>query len=105
MADIDPKVKACLHYMQADELAEDKDEVALVTELMQAAEIYLGNAGISRPAEHQALYNLALHSLTLHYYDHRDAVGSEAPLPTGLRPIINQLKMSQHAERICETLY
>ena len=35
---------------------------------------------------------MAVHSLTLHWYDHRDAVGGEAPLPIGLRPVINQLK-------------
>ena len=44
-----------------------------------------------------ALYTLAWHSLTLHYYDHRDAVGEEQSFPTGLRPIINQLKHTAEA--------
>lgn len=79
---------ACKHYMRVD--GEDDDE--LIRSLMQAAGEYLSGAGIEKPEEPSPLYTLALHSLTLHYYDHRDAVGGEAPFPTGLRPIINQLK-------------
>lgn len=69
----------------------DDDET--IGALMDAAAEYLSNAGIPAPESSSALYTLALHSLTLHYYDHRDAVGTEAPIPTGLRPIINQLKL------------
>ena len=45
-------------------------------------------------SEEHSLYTIAVHSLTLHYYDHRDSTGTEAPIPLGLRPIINQLKHS-----------
>ena len=81
-------LRACLDYMRVDEDEDGRIE----HEFMPAAKAYLDGAGIPEPEEPVKLYDLALHSLTLHYYDHRDAVGGEAPLPTGLRPIINQLK-------------
>lgn len=76
-------------YMRVDG---DEDDT-IIAALRDAAVLYLKNAGIEEPAEPSPLYNLAVWSLTLHYYDHRDAVGSEASFPTGLRPIINQLKL------------
>jgi len=83
-------LRACLDYMRVDEDEDGRIE----HEFMPAAKAYLDGAGISEPATPDALYTLAVHALTLHYYDHRDAVGEEAPFPTGLRPIINQLKLS-----------
>lgn len=87
-------LQACLDYMHVDEDVGHRIE----REFMPAAKAYLAGAGIleasyTDPLE-KSLYELALHALTLHYYDHRDAVGEEAPFPTGLRPIINQLKHS-----------
>ncbi|MCR5136098.1 MAG: head-tail connector protein [Oscillospiraceae bacterium] len=80
---------ACKQYMRVDGDGDD----ALITTLMSAAKEYLRNAGIEEPEGGDcSLYTTAVHSLTLHYYDHRDAVGEEAAFPTGLRPIINQLK-------------
>lgn len=84
----DPALEACKSYMRVD----GDDDNALITSFMAAAKEYLANAGIIEPETPSPLYTLAVHSLTLHYYDHRDAVGGEAPLPLGLRPIINQLK-------------
>ena len=81
---------ACKRYMRVD--GEDEDDVILV--LMTAAQSYLERAGIVRERSIPALYNLALWGLTLHYYDHREAVGSEAAFPVGLRPVINQLKLT-----------
>jgi len=81
-------LEACKTYMRVD----GDDDNELITGLMAAAKEYLAGAGIVEPEADVPLYTLAVHSLTLHYYDHRDAVGGEAPLPTGLRPIINQLK-------------
>lgn len=81
-------------YMRVDG---DEDD-AIITALYQAAALYLGNAGIQPPTGDRALYDLAVRSLTLHYYDHRDAVGNEAEFPVGLRPIINQLKIIAAAE-------
>lgn len=74
------------------------DDDALITQLMDAARAYLRNAGIDEPdSGDNSLYITAVHSLTLHYYDHRDAVGEEQSFPTGLRPIINQLKHTAEA--------
>ena len=86
-------LEACKTYMRVD--GDEDDE--LIATLMAAAKEYLANAGIPEPEEASPLYTMAVHSLTLHYYDHRDAVGGEAPLPLGLRPIINQLKHSGEA--------
>jgi len=83
-------LRACLDYMRVDE----DDDGRIQHEFMPAAKAYLEGAGIPEPSQASPLYTLAVHALTLHYYDHRDAVGEEAPFPTGLRPIINQLKHS-----------
>lgn len=83
-------LRACLDYMRVDEDEDGRIE----HEFIPAAKAYLEGAGIPEPEERDPLYTLAVHALTLHYYDHRDAVGEEAPFPTGLRPIINQLKHS-----------
>lgn len=83
------KLSAVKAYMRVD--GDEDDDV--IAALYSAATEYLSNAGIEEPAETSELYNLALWALTLHYYDHRDAVGTEAGIPTGLRPIINQLKL------------
>ena len=89
-------LKECLDYMRVDEDDENVDRIR--DEFIPAAKAYLRGAGVLEPDGSDpldaALYTLAFHSLTLHYYDHRDATGGEAPFPTGLRPIINQLKHS-----------
>ena len=89
-------LKECLDYMHVDE---DDDNVERIRdEFIPAAKAYLRGGGIEEPDGSDpldaALYKLAFHSLTLHYYDHRDSTGTEAPIPLGLRPIINQLKHS-----------
>ena len=88
-------LEACLKFMHVDPDADDVDQIR--DEFIPAAKAYLRGSGIEEPPEGSdpidvALYTLAWHSLTLHYYDHRDAVGEEQSFPTGLRPIINQLK-------------
>lgn len=89
------ELDACKQYMHED--SNNNDE-RIWNEFMPAAKAYLAGAGIHEPDGSDvlasALYQLAFHSLTLHYYDHRDAVDGEAPIPIGLRPIINQLKHS-----------
>ena len=80
---------AAKRYMRVD--GDEDDEV--ISALYEAAVVYLRNAGIDERYESLPLYSLCVWSLTLHYYDHRDAVGTEAPFPTGLRPILNQLKL------------
>ena len=81
-------------FMRVDGNEDDE----LIGRLMGAALSYLSGAGIEAPESgDRSQYDLAVHSLTLHYYDHRDAVGEEKSFPTGLRPIINQLKHSAEA--------
>lgn len=84
------KLEACKRYMRVD--GDDEDEVIL--SLMSAARAYLERAGITPERSPAAQYDLALWGLTLHYYDHRDAVGNEAAFPIGLRPVITQLKLT-----------
>lgn len=86
-------LEACKQYMRVD----GDDDDALITSLMAAAKAYLNKGGVPEPAEEDPEYTLAVQSLTLHWYDHRDAVGDEASVPTNLRPIINQLKHSGEA--------
>lgn len=83
------ELAAVKRYMRIDGTEDD----AVIEALYNAAVLYLKHSGIGDPTSDPALYNLAVWSLTLHYYDHRDAVGNEASFPIGLRPIINQLKM------------
>lgn len=83
------KLEAVKGYMKVDaDCGEDED--ALIWALFLAAKVYLG---VAEPEEPNPLYDLAVWRLTLHYYDHRDAVGNEADFPAGLRPIINRLKV------------
>ena len=92
-------LEACLEYMHVD--ADDPNVDRIRDEFMPAAKAYLRGTGIEEPNGEDpldaALYQLAFHSLCLHYYDHRDAVGEEQSFPTGLRPIINQLKHTAEA--------
>ena len=88
------ELAAVKQYMRIDGTEDD----AIIASLYQAAALYLTNAGVSRPAKDAELYDLALWSLTLYYYDHRDAVGSESGIPNGLRPILNQLKLVAAAD-------
>lgn len=88
------QVAACKAYMRIDGSEDDR----LIGQLCDAAAAYLATAGAVRGQDdtpRAAQYDLALWALTLHYYDHRDAVGTEAPLPIGVRPIIHQLKLTQ----------
>lgn len=81
---------AVKRYMRVD--GDEDDEV--IAALYEAAVLYLRNAGVDEERETLPLYNLCVWSLTLHYYDHRDAVGTESAFPIGLRPILNQLKLT-----------
>lgn len=89
----DDRLAACKAYMRVDGEAED----ALITALLDAATEYLTGAGIYRTADNAARYDLAAQGLALYYYDHRDAVGTEAEMPRGLRPLIAQLKLEAAA--------
>ncbi len=89
-------LKACLDYMKVE--PDHPDVSRIEHEFLPAAKAYLMGAGIPEPAEGDSyagpLYLLAVHALTLHYYEHRDAGEDTPPVPTNARPIINQLKHS-----------
>lgn len=89
------QLDACKLYMRVDGTEED----ALIEALHCAAQEYLRGAGIHRTGDNYRRYDLAVNGLTLYYYDHRDAVGAEACLPVGMRPIITQLKLEAEAFR------
>lgn len=84
-------LKKCLRYMRLDDLDLTGDDLEDVSDLYEAAQEHLADAGIPVPAEGEPdkLYRRTVHALTLYYYDHRDAVGSA---PDALRPSINTLK-------------
>lgn len=84
------ELEAAKRYMRVDG---DEDD-AVISALYEAAVLYLRNAGIDEISGSLPLYQLCVWSLTLYYYDHRGAVGTEAAFPVGLRPILNQLKIA-----------
>ena len=92
------RLDACKLYMRIDGTEED----TLIESLLCAAQEYLSGAGIHRTGDNVQRYDLAINSLALFYYDHRDAVGTEACLPIGLRPIITQLKLEATAFRTAD---
>lgn len=98
-------LEAVKAYMRFDELTEGltPDETAaqeaLIGALAAGAAEYLEAAGIPEPEGTSERYDLCVKALTLHWYDHRDDVGSEAALPLGVRPVITQLKLEAAARR------
>lgn len=92
------RLERCKLYMRIDGSEED----TLITALMGSAEEYLTGAGILPSPDNARRYELALFALTLYYYDHRDAVGSEAAMPKGIRPVLTQLKLESAANRAAE---
>lgn len=98
-------LEAVKDYMRFEDLAEGLDESeavrqeALIQGLMAAAARYLDNGGIPEPEGEDELYDLCVKGLVLHWYDHRDDVGGETPVPQGLRPVITQLKLVAAAKR------
>lgn len=74
---------------------EDDTDDAIIAACYGSAMLYLQNAGVTQPDLEPELFNLAVWSLTLYYYDRRDATGSDGEMPAGLRGIINQLKLTR----------
>lgn len=75
-------------YMHVDHDLDD----AKITRLWGAAVGYLEGAGI--PQDGSDLVWLATAGLTLHWYDHPEAEGTDTGILLGLRNIINQLKLN-----------
>lgn len=64
-----------------------------LTALVDAAKLYLTNAGITA-TESNALYCLAIKMLVVHWHNNREVVGSADKLALGIDCIISQLKFT-----------
>ena len=71
----------------------DEDD-ALLESLIEAAEEYLAGAGVYPGLAPEALYQLAVCGIVLHWYEQRNIATGAAPtdFPVGIRLTINQLK-------------
>lgn len=71
----------------------DEDD-ALLESLIEAAEEYLAGAGVYPGLAPEALYQLAVCGIVLHWYEQRNIAAGAAPtdFPVGIRLTINQLK-------------
>lgn len=69
----------------------DRDMLALC---MEAAQLYLENAGVRRMTGN-ALYDLAVLQLAVHYFDNKGvlAEGGTAQIPMGVNSIMHQLRL------------
>ena len=74
-------------YMKID----GTDEDSLIQSLIDAAEEYETNAGISK-VETVALYVLAIRMLVTHWYEHREIIGKADKIAYGLEQINMQLR-------------
>lgn len=85
-----------LEAVKAYARIDNEDEDTLVSSLIDAAEIYLENAGVSVSLAPAALYQLAVCGIVLHWYDNRAAVDGSSPpdFEPGVRKVINQLKFT-----------
>lgn len=84
---------AAIRYARLEDvIAEDASEASTARECFAAAKEYLAGAGIVSESDTAARYRLCVNALTLHFYDHRDAIGDPEALPKSLRTLINQLK-------------
>ncbi len=84
------QLAACKSYLRVDM----DDDDALISTLLDAAVTYLQNGGI--PSDFgNALYDVAVWGLVLHWYDNRGTIapGSANALPLGVGAIILQLSL------------
>ena len=86
----------CKLFMKVDTTADD----TVIKGLLSASVEYMRSAGIAE--SWSDLYKLAVHALTLHWYDHRDDIQTDKVMPPGLRPVINQLKAEGFAGSIID---
>ena len=73
----------------------DRDLLALA---MEAAMLWLENNGVPRMAN-DALYDLAVYQLGVHFFDNRGVIaeGAAAEIPMGVMGIVHQLRLSEGA--------
>ena len=68
----------------------------LSKDLIDAAEDFVSTAGAVRAGAVDARYDLAVQSLTLHWYDHRDALADQS-VPSGFDRLLGQLRHREGA--------
>lgn len=72
----------------------DEDD-ALLESLIEAAEEYLAGAGVYPGLAPEALYQLAVKGIVLHWYEQRNVTdGAPTDFAAGVRLTINQLKQT-----------
>ena len=91
MAD-NAQLAAAKLYMHVDGTEDD----ALIVSLLDAAEDFVSTAGAVRAGAVDARYDLAVQSLTLHWYDHRDALADQS-VPSGFDRLLGQLRHREGA--------
>lgn len=84
------EIAACKMYMHK-EVDEHEDDALIELDMCAAAE-YLEGAGIHDNGRNGARYTLALYGLTNHFYDTRNDLNAEVPIPKNIRNLIKQLE-------------
>lgn len=84
-------------------LEEESEDV--VSALIDSAEAYLADAGVTPELAAASLYNLAVAGIVTHWHENRAAVDKTSPddFDPGVRLVINQLKRSCEIVSILDT--
>ena len=80
------------NYMRIDDDVEDN----LINSLIEAANLYMVNAGVKN--FENDLYKLAIKMLVLHWYENREVIGEAKKLAFSLDNIITQLQYCYEVE-------
>lgn len=87
------RLAACKRYLQVD----FDDDDALIAALLNACDVYLLGAGISRTEGNAGLYDIVAYAMTLQLYDGRGVgklgAASEAAAAPTVRHMLTQLKL------------
>ena len=65
---------------------------------MEAAQLYLEGAGVRRMTDN-ALYDLAVYQLAVHYFDNKGVLseGGAVEIPMGVNSIMHQLRLEEES--------
>lgn len=86
----DAEIAECKLYMHLE--VDEHEEDPIIDLIMASAAEYLEGAGIVDDGQDSARYKLAWYGLTLHYYDTRNDMNAEMPMPRNVRNLIKQLE-------------
>lgn len=84
-----PKIDTLRRYVAATPDTDDE----LLADCMEAAQVWLENAGVAR-MEDNRLYDMAVYQLATHFFDNRGVVaeGGVNEVPLGVFSIMHQLR-------------